>query len=222
LKNEFPFFLANEPATGANQIDVLDKFTGEVATRVHSADSDAIDRAIALAVEAEEPMRKLSAHQRQAVLKHCVQRFTERKDELADSLCVEAGKPIKDSRGEVARLIDTFAIAAEESVRILGEVIPLDRTPAADGRIGFTRRIPIGACSFISPFNFPLNLAAGVTMPTPSPKTPDSNSSASPARPASAGISKAAPARSACCSNSAATPHASSTAASTWTTASRA
>lgn len=165
LQSEYPFYLGNETATGAKQIEVRDKFTGEVATRVHAADPKVIDRAIALAVEAEAPMRKLSSHERQAVLKHCAARFSERKDELADSLCIEAGKPIKDSRGEVARLIDTFNIAAEESVRILGEVIPLDRTPAADGRIGFTRRVPIGACSFISPFNFPLNLAAHKVAP---------------------------------------------------------
>ncbi len=165
LKDEYPFYLANEPATGTRMLDVIDKFTGERATRVHIADADAIETAIALAVEAEAPMRRLSAHHRQSILKHCVDRFTERKDELADSLCIEAGKPIKDSRGEVARLIDTFSIAAEESVRILGEVIPLDRTPAAEGRLGFTRRVPLGACSFISPFNFPLNLAAHKVAP---------------------------------------------------------
>jgi acyl-CoA reductase-like NAD-dependent aldehyde dehydrogenase len=51
------------------------------------------------------------------VLQHCVGRFTERFDELALALCIEAGKPIRDARGEVTRLIDTFRMAAEESVR---------------------------------------------------------------------------------------------------------
>jgi acyl-CoA reductase-like NAD-dependent aldehyde dehydrogenase len=75
-------------------------------------------------------------------------------------LCVEAGKPIKDSEGEVGRLIDTFRIAAEESVRMTGEVQPLDISPRAKGYQGIWKRVPIGPCSFISPFNFPLNLAA--------------------------------------------------------------
>ena len=91
---------------------------------------------------------------------HCVSRFKERFDELAYALCVEAGKPIKDSEGEVTRLIDTFRIAAEESVRMTGEVQPLDISPRAKGYQGMWKRVPIGPCSFISPFNFPLNLAA--------------------------------------------------------------
>src|SRR5262245_23622427 len=81
------------------------------------------------------------------------------------ALCSEAGKPINDARGEVTRLIDTFRVAAEESVRILGEVLPLDISPRARDYTGMWKRVPIGACSFISPFNFPLNLAAHKVAP---------------------------------------------------------
>jgi len=81
------------------------------------------------------------------------------------SLCIEAGKPIKDSRGEVSRLIDTFRIAAEESVRIDGEVLEMEISARAKGYSGYTRRFPIGPCSFISPFNFPLNLVAHKVAP---------------------------------------------------------
>ena len=91
--------------------------------------------------------------------------FTERHEELSRALCIEAGKPINDARGEVTRLIDTFRIAAEESVRIYGEVMPLDISPRAQGYTGQWKRVPIGACSFISPFNFPLNLAAHKVAP---------------------------------------------------------
>ncbi len=63
------------------------------------ADAKAIDQAIAAAVKAVEPMRKMPAYARQDVLNHCVKRFKEREEELAYSLCIEAGKPIKDSRG---------------------------------------------------------------------------------------------------------------------------
>jgi len=96
---------------------------------------------------------------------HCVDRFTERHEEMSKALCIEAGKPIKDARGEVTRLIDTFRIAAEEAVRIYGEVMPLDISPRAEGYTGQWKRVPIGACSFISPFNFPLNLAAHKVAP---------------------------------------------------------
>ena len=160
LQPHYPYWLANEPAEPNHDLEVRDKYSGEVATRVAMADAAAIAAAIAAAVEAAEPMRRLAAYERQAVLDHCVRRFQERADELAMSLCIEAGKPIKDSRGEVARLIDTFRIAAEEAPRIYGEVLPMDVTPRARAYTGMWKRVPIGPCSFISPFNFPLNLAA--------------------------------------------------------------
>jgi acyl-CoA reductase-like NAD-dependent aldehyde dehydrogenase len=57
-------------------------------------------------------------------------------------------------------LIDTFRIAAEEAVRINGELLNLEISERARGYRGMVRRVPIGPCSFIAPFNFPLNLAA--------------------------------------------------------------
>lgn len=165
LKASYPYFLANRPEAPNADLAVTDKYSGEVATRVAMADTDAIDRAIEAAKNAAEPMRKMPAYQRQAVLNHCVKRFEERFEELAVALCIEAGKPIKDARGEVTRLIDTFRIAAEESVRIGGEVIPMDINPRANGYSGMWKRVPIGPCSFISPFNFPLNLAAHKVAP---------------------------------------------------------
>ncbi len=165
LRDSYPYYLANRPEAPNQDLEVLDKYRGDVATRVALADEDAIDRAIAAAVRATEPMARLAAYERQSVLMHCVDRFTERADELADALCIEAGKPIRDSRGEVGRLIDTFRVAAEESVRITGEVMPLDISPRARGYSGMWKRVPIGPCSFIAPFNFPLNLAAHKVAP---------------------------------------------------------
>lgn len=160
LRDSYPLYLANEAQTPNLDLEVTDKYTGKVATRVALANAETIDAGIAATVEAAEPMARMPAYARQAVLTHCVDRFKERFDELAYALCVEAGKPIRDARGEVTRLIDTFRIAAEESVRMTGEVQPLDISPRAKGYQGMWKRVPIGACSFISPFNFPLNLAA--------------------------------------------------------------
>jgi acyl-CoA reductase-like NAD-dependent aldehyde dehydrogenase len=160
LKDIYPLYLNNVAQQPNSDLAVTDKYTGEVAFRVALADAKTIDTAIAGAVSATEPMAQMAAYERQDVLQHCVNRFKERYDELAYALCVEAGKPIKDAEGEVGRLIDTFRIAAEESVRITGEVQPLDISPRARGYQGMWKRVPIGPCSFISPFNFPLNLAA--------------------------------------------------------------
>jgi acyl-CoA reductase-like NAD-dependent aldehyde dehydrogenase len=160
LRAQYPLYLANKALQPNADLVVTDKFTGQPATRVALADSATIDAAIAAAVLAAEPMARMAAFERQAVLAHCVTRFTERFEELAQALCIEAGKPIRDARGEVGRLIDTFRIAAEESVRMTGEVQPLDISARARGYQGMWKRVPIGPCSFISPFNFPLNLAA--------------------------------------------------------------
>ena len=160
LKDTYPLYLNNKAAQPNADLEVTDKFTGEVAFRTALATPDVIDQAIAGAVRAAEPMARLASYEKQAVLDHCVKRFQERFDELAYALCVEAGKPIRDSQGEATRLIDTFRIAAEEATRNYGEVQPLDISPRAKGYMGIWRRVPIGPCSFISPFNFPLNLAA--------------------------------------------------------------
>ncbi|MEC9428977.1 MAG: aldehyde dehydrogenase family protein [Pseudomonadota bacterium] len=165
LKESYPYYLASEPHYANTDLDVTNKYTGEVATKVAMADADTIDKAIAAAEEAQPAMAAMAPFERQAVLEHCVKRFTERADELAQALCIEAGKPIKDAKGEVSRLIDTFKIAAEESVRINGEVVNLEISARAKGYQGMTKKVPIGPCSFISPFNFPMNLAAHKVAP---------------------------------------------------------
>ncbi|EQD45777.1 aldehyde dehydrogenase, partial [mine drainage metagenome] len=156
----YPYYLANVAQAPNADLEVIDKYHGTLAARVALPDAAAIERAIAAAVAAEAPLRALPPYARQQILEHCVARFRERQEELALALCVEAGKPIRDARGEVTRLIDTFKVAAEEAVRIDGEVLNLEISARARGYRGFTRRVPVGACSFITPFNFPLNLVA--------------------------------------------------------------
>ncbi len=165
LREKYPYFLANEAVYANDDLVVTDKYTNKPATRVALADSKAIDQGIAASVLAAPEMEDMPSFERQQILEHCVTRFRERSDELAYALCIEAGKPIKDSKGEVSRLIDTFKIAAEESVRIPGELQTLDISPRAKGYRGMWKRVPIGPCSFISPFNFPLNLAAHKVAP---------------------------------------------------------
>lgn len=165
LRPEYPYYLGGVAEQPNADLVVHDKYSGAAATRVALADAAAIDRAIGLAAGAAGAMAEMPAYARQAALQLCARRFEERQDELALALCIEAGKPIKDSRGEVTRLIDTFRVAAEEATRIVGEVLPLDISPRAKGYRGQWKRVPIGPVSLISPFNFPLNLAAHKVAP---------------------------------------------------------
>jgi acyl-CoA reductase-like NAD-dependent aldehyde dehydrogenase len=160
LMASYPLYLNNKAVQPNLDLAVIDKFTGEVAFHTALATPVIIEEAIAGAKRAAAPFAAMASFERQAVLDHCVKRFRERFDELAWALCIEAGKPLNDSEGEVTRLIDTFRVASEEATRNYGEVQPLDISARSKGYIGMWKRVPIGPCSFISPFNFPLNLAA--------------------------------------------------------------
>ena len=165
LKKRWPYYLANRPVQANTALDVLDKFSGQVVARTALADAATVDAAIAAAHGARAAMAAFPPDARRDVLEHCVRRFGERSEELALALCVEAGKPIRDARGEVTRLVDTFRIAAGEATRIGGEVLELGISPRTRGYRGMTKRVPVGACSFITPFNFPLNLVAHKVAP---------------------------------------------------------
>jgi acyl-CoA reductase-like NAD-dependent aldehyde dehydrogenase len=165
LAKRYPYYLANQPVSSKQELDVLDKFTGKRATRVSLADAAAVRKAIVAAHKAREAMAAFPPDARRDVLEHCVRRFGKRFEELAQALCIEAGKPIRDARGEVTRLIDTFRIAASEATRSPGEVLELQISPRTRGYRGMVKRVPIGVCSFITPFNFPLNLVAHKVAP---------------------------------------------------------
>ena len=160
MKSAYPYYLANKAVFANEDLGVIDKHTGEVATRVAKADDAVADKAIAAAERAAPAMARLPSYRRRDALHHCANRFEERFEEMAEILVVEGGKVIKDARGEVQRLIDTFRIAAEEATRIGGEVLPMDIAPRSESFIGMWKRVPIGPVSLITPFNFPYNLVA--------------------------------------------------------------
>lgn len=165
LRKTYPYYLANKAVAANTDLEVLDKYSGERATRVAFADKASVRKAIAAADKARAAMAAFPPDARRDVLEHCVRRFAERQEELALALCIEAGKPIGDARGEVTRLIDTFRIAAGEATRIGGEVVELQVSERIRGYRGMVKRVPIGACAFITPFNFPLNLVAHKVAP---------------------------------------------------------
>jgi len=139
--------------------------TDEVVAHTWQAGPDELERATLAAVEGFERTRRLASYERRDALAHvsaCIERDV---DELADLLSRESGKPIRDARAEVTRGALTFRTAAEEALRINGEWLPLDWAAANRKRSGIVRRYPIGPVAGISPFNFPLNLAAHKVAP---------------------------------------------------------
>src|SRR6187401_552491 len=130
------------------------------AGSTYTATDAQYDEAVDAAVAAFEVTRKLPAYERGRILREISAGLRARREEIGRLIALESGKPIRDALVEVDRATLTFRLGAEEAERMTGEVIPLDLMPSSKGRIGVTRRFPIGPIAAISPFNFPLNLAA--------------------------------------------------------------
>jgi acyl-CoA reductase-like NAD-dependent aldehyde dehydrogenase len=122
----FPIFVGGKPVTTATTLKVFDKYTKQVGYEVSLAGPQEIENALQLAHQAAPAMRELPNYKRKEILLYCAAEIQRRQDELLHSLCVEAGKPLKDARAELGRAYDTFTIAAEEAIRQYGEILPLD------------------------------------------------------------------------------------------------
>jgi glyceraldehyde-3-phosphate dehydrogenase (NADP+) len=157
--------LAGEWISTPQSIPVRNPFTGQVVAEVARAGPAELERATDAAVRAFETTRRLTSGARSAFLQGAAAGLGRRKEEIARTIALEAGKPIKLARAEVDRAVHTFTVAADEARRIGGEVIPLDVSAATEGRLGITRRFPLGPILAITPFNFPLNLTAHKVAP---------------------------------------------------------
>jgi acyl-CoA reductase-like NAD-dependent aldehyde dehydrogenase len=139
-------------------IEVRSPYDRELVGRVPKAGAEDARRAVDAAEKAmQEP---LPAHERAAILDQVAATLAERHDEVARTISVEAGKPMKAARVEASRAVSTFTMAAVEARKLAGDVIPMDASPAGVGKAALTLRRPIGVVGAISPFNFPLNLVA--------------------------------------------------------------
>src|SRR5687767_11010365 len=160
-----PIYLAGEFVEAGRPLEVRDPATGDLVATTWQAGPDELGRATVAAVDELAAPRRLASYQGRDALAHVADCINRDADELAELMTRESGKPIKDARGEVARGALTFRTAAEEALRINGEWLPLDWSAANRGRSGIVRRYPIGPVAGISPFNFPLNLAAHKVAP---------------------------------------------------------
>src|SRR5690348_2915741 len=162
---EFPILVAGERVAGGSPFVVRSPYDGSAVAVVHRAGPAEIERAIGAAARAFDVTRRLPTWKRAAVLEAISAAIASRRDELAEMMALEAGKPMKSARVEADRAVFTFKVAAEETKRIHGEIVSLDWLPGSDGREGFVRRVPLGPIAGITPFNFPLNLVAHKVAP---------------------------------------------------------
>jgi acyl-CoA reductase-like NAD-dependent aldehyde dehydrogenase len=156
-----PIFLAGRWVESSDRLEITNPARpDQPAGATFNATPEQYDEAVEAAVKAFETTRHLPAYERGRILRDISAGIRARREELGRLMSLEAGKPIRDALIEVDRAVLTFRLGAEEAERMVGEVIPLDLMPASKDRVGITRRFPIGPVAGISPFNFPLNLAA--------------------------------------------------------------
>ena len=161
-----PIFLAGRWVDSPDPLLVTNPADADnPAGSTFNATDEQYEEAVEAAVAAFQVTRTLPAYERGRILREIAAGIKARREELGRLLSTEAGKPIRDALVEVDRAGVTFRLGAEEAERMVGETIPLDVMPARKGRMGITRRFPIGPVAGISPFNFPLNLAVHKVAP---------------------------------------------------------
>lgn len=181
-KQKHSIVVAGKSWHGKDYRPVVNPWSGKPMAEVAYAGAAQLEEAIAGAAGAAREMRKVSRARRSAWCLSIAQGLEARKEEFAQTMMSESGKPIRLARDEVTRAISTFTFAAHEALKFGGEFIPLDVTGVSAGYQGMTQRFGAGPVAAITPFNFPLNLVAHKVAPAlavgnpvilkPAPNTP--------------------------------------------------
>lgn len=161
---------------------IRDPYSGEELGRLPEATSEDIARALSSSQDAFKKWRTSPAWRRSELLHSAATRLTEKKEEFANLISREAGKPIRFARIEVDRAIQVLLWASSETQRYAGELLRLDASNSGRSGFGIHTRFPRGPVLGITPFNFPLNLVIHKIAPAlasgcpilikPSPVTP--------------------------------------------------
>lgn len=165
MEKQFKLLINGSWEEGAETREIKSPYDQSSISKIHLADKKQMKKAVSSAHQAFEKTKNLSSQERSEILEQISSEIERRKDELARSIALCAGKALKSAEVEVNRAVNTFKIAAEEAKRINGEIIPLDLSPQTKQRWGFVGRFPIGVIAGITPFNFPLNLVAHKVAP---------------------------------------------------------
>jgi succinate-semialdehyde dehydrogenase / glutarate-semialdehyde dehydrogenase len=156
-------------ASGGGTLPVEDPSTGETLVEVADATPDDAKAALDAAVAVQDEWADHPPRERGEILRRAFEAISERVDDLALLMTLEMGKPLAESKAEIAYASEFFRWFAEEAVRIEGRFA---KAPNGQGRL-ITMKQPVGPCYAITPWNFPMAMgtrkigpavAAGCTM----------------------------------------------------------
>jgi len=162
---DYPILVNGEWTKTNDILEVLSPYNSNKVGITYKAQQEEIRLALESAQSAFEINKNMPVYERSEKILTVANAINANKEEFAQILSAEAGKPIQQARAEVERAIFTFNDAAEESKRIRGERMPLDLDAGSKGRWAIVNRFPIGVILGITPFNFPLNLVCHKVAP---------------------------------------------------------
>ncbi|MEH7238170.1 aldehyde dehydrogenase family protein [Bacillus sp. JJ1562] len=139
-------------------IDVKSPYSGEVIGQQVLSKAEDVEKALASAYEAKKDIAKLTALERSKILKKAATLLENNIEKFAKLISLELGKPLKNTRDEVTRSIETLELSGEEAKRIMGETMSGDSSERGENALAITFRVPAGVVAAITPFNAPLNL----------------------------------------------------------------
>jgi acyl-CoA reductase-like NAD-dependent aldehyde dehydrogenase len=155
-----PAHIAGRWNTAGEPAQRIGPYTQDVVSTYCPATPGQISEARGYATGAAAVVARLAPATRAAVLERAGALAIEWRDELARLIALELGKPLKDGRGEISRVADTFAVCAAETRRIGGDLLPVAGWDRGVGNTALTMRAPVGVALAITPFNAPANLLA--------------------------------------------------------------
>lgn len=155
-----PLLLAGHLQPGRTSRPVASPYNQRAVADVAQAQPEELSRALREASGAVETMAGLPPHRRAGILEAAAAKVREQREELAQLLVEEAGKPVALARIEADRCVETLLESARVARTAEAKLLDLSGFPSGEGRWGLVRRVPVGVVVGITPFNFPLNLVA--------------------------------------------------------------
>lgn len=159
-KSPEKFLIKNSFTDSKEIVEIKNPFTNEVVKRVYKSNAEHVNESLDYLSSVFQKYKSTPTYIKSELLAKISKKVNDRKEELAQLITLETGKPIKFSRIEVERAVLTFQLGSEEAKRIDGETLSLDLLKGSEGKKGIVRRFPIGIIFAITPWNFPINLVA--------------------------------------------------------------
>jgi succinate-semialdehyde dehydrogenase/glutarate-semialdehyde dehydrogenase len=146
-------------------INIINPATGQIIDTVPNAGEEDVARAVEAAQAAQKIWAKVAIHQRATILRKFIQQAIARKEELAQLLMRETGKPIYETRMELDNIPNSFEAFIEKGKHLYGNIIPNGSEAGQENNLQLVIREPVGVVACIVPFNFPLDLFTHKAVP---------------------------------------------------------